>query len=170
MTRIPILLVAILLCFASHAQAQRTTIPLVNFVAVPTGVQATTAHVRSAIIRGALTQSWDIVEDKDGNFLASAWKDGDYWMKVRVTYDANQYSVSYLDSRELRYEAVRELSRSLTLAKMTGEAEALHGERFKERPETPFAVKTESFIHPSYEFWVRDLVASIRRHLLAPMP
>lgn len=156
-----------LLVFASQASAQREPMILYNFIDIPVTVPATKERVKEVIVRSALTQSWDIVEQADGSLLAGWSRPGDYGMRVKITYDATRYSVVYVDSHGLRARDASQLTN--VPDGVLESALAVQAKRFKDWPDTPYRVKTDLYIHLAYEDDVRDLLANIRRRLLAPV-
>ena len=158
---------AFFLTIAGQASAQREPMVLYNFIDIPVAVpSATKERVKTAITRAALFISWNIVEEPDGALLASWSRVGDYGMKVRITYDEAKYSLVYVDSFGLRVSSAKDLMNFPD--DMMARALAVQAARFKDWAETPYMVKTENYIHLTYEDDVRGLLASIRRHLLAP--
>ena len=172
MHRFPAILFSMLLVVSSAAVAQRTTVPIIDFkgIAVSSpGVAAPTAEqVKQAILAAALSQDWDATVQADGSIAASATKDTDHFLAVRVTYDATQYSVAFVDSKGLRHSpGAPPITGSPAYAQLYADAEAKQAARFSTLPESAFAVKTPGYIHPAYEAWVREFIAGIRRRLRA---
>jgi hypothetical protein len=158
---------AVLLASTGQAFAQREPMVLYNFTDIPVTVTATKERVKEVIVRAALTQSWDIVEQPDGSLLATWSRQDDYGMKVKITYDATKYSVAYVESHGLRARTAQEMMR---FSEETIEsARVVQEKRFKDWPDTPYRVKTDLYIHLNYEDDVRTLLANIRRRLLAPV-
>jgi hypothetical protein len=158
--------VALLFFFAGSAFAQREPMILYNFIDIPVAAPATKERVKACIVRGALWTSWGVVEQPDGSLLTSWSKPGDYGMSVKITYDATKYSVVYVDSEGLR---VKPKDKLMYVSDATLEqALAVQAARFKDWADTPYMVKTDFYIHLNYDDDVRALLASIRRHLLAP--
>ena len=156
------------LAFAGQASAQRVLVPLYDFKDIPVGAPATAARVKAALVRGALNQSWEVVQEADGSLLASALKSDKHYIKVRITYDATKYSLVYLDSRELKVVTAAGFDPKGMQEKRLAYAEKENLENYRYEPSTPFAVKSDFYIHPYYEGYVRELLASLRRHLMAP--
>jgi hypothetical protein len=140
---------------------------LYNFIDIPVPVAATKERVKEVIVRAALTHSWDIAEQPDGSLLAGWSRPGDYGFNVKITYDATKYSLEYVDSHGLR---ARDAASLISVPdNIVESALAVQVKRFKDWPDTPYMVKTDRYIHLTYEDDVRELLANIRRRLLAPV-
>ncbi|HZE92676.1 MAG TPA: hypothetical protein VE029_13360 [Rhizobacter sp.] len=143
--------------------------PFYNFVGVTVPNPTTPQRVKAALVNAALLQTWTIVENPDGSLTASMWKVREYDFKVRITYDAAHYSVVYLDSKGLSYTF--KYSDSVTSDRdkdRLQEVETRLSESIQSRPEAAFAVKTEAHMHAACNFWIGDLLAGVRRELVAP--
>src|SRR4051812_16096495 len=92
-----------LVATGSGAFAQRTTVPLKDFNAIPVSAPTTPERVGLAWRAASALQSWQVVGEPDGTLLVSTVKDESYPIRVRVRYDANTYSVSYVDSQNLKH-------------------------------------------------------------------
>jgi hypothetical protein len=166
MSAIRILFLALCLAIAGQAAAQSTVVPIANFIDVPVAHPTTTARVKAAIVRSALNLWWDVVEESDGSLIVSQTKPNDYAFKFKVSYDANKYSVTYLDSTSLRFNDGRLIDgNSVTYSGYATQNARL----YVNEPETPFLVRSTGYIHPFYEKSVRQLMGSVRRHLNAPI-
>jgi hypothetical protein len=167
MTRI---LCAVLLSMAMAlpAFAHRAAVPLYDFKAVPVAAPTTIKRVKAAIVNATLAHWWDIAETSDGTFLVTFAREGEYTATVRITYDAAQYSITYVGSTNLRHAPSGNFGQIFASPKSHEDAERRQIEMFKSSADTPYAVKTEAYIHPTYEVLVRELLAGIRRQLLAP--
>ena len=154
--------------------AQRTLVPLMDFVSIPTsapgGPPVTADQVKQAISAAALNLEWDTAVSPDGSIAASTVKDDEHFIAVKIAYDATQMTFTYVDSKNLRYVPKEPPSAYMPgTARTYQEAARKQVERFATAPESPFAVQTPGYIHPAYEAWVREFIASIRRRLRAPL-
>lgn len=154
------LVFALLVVLASPASAQRGLVPLYDFQDIAVTAPTTERRMKAAIVRTALSLRWDIVEQSDGSLLVWAMKSDHYLVKLRITYDAKKYSVFYVDSKELKLTDQSPFNADLTLSR--------HLEKYKDQPETPFAVRTPNYIEPRYEEFVRELLGALRRNVDAP--
>lgn len=155
------------------AQAQRTPVPLVDFKDIPiqSAKPMTREDVRAAIVAAATELGWDAVPKADGTVFVMAVKNDKHFVKVKLSYEATSFSVTYVHSLDMKYidrmpfadEAAESAGRSTRFK----DAAAEQASRFAKQPETPYAVKTVALIHPYYETWVRELVVGIRRQLKA---
>jgi hypothetical protein len=154
----------------SGAFAQRTTVPLKDFNAIPVTAPTTPERVGLAWRSAAAQQSWQVVSEPEGTLLVSTVKDESYPIKVRVRYDANSYSVSYVESQNLKYGPPPSLAEWTQSRRRFQDAAAWHSARFKGSPDNAYAVAREAYIHPSYEFWVRELLTAVRQQIVSPTP
>lgn len=143
--------------------------PLYQFVDVPVAKPATKQRVKAAIVNTALQQVWTIVENPDGSLTASMWKIREYDFKVRITYDADRFSIVYADSTGLNatkgYVETLKTERDIE-NRQAGEDKILRA--IQTMPEAGTAVKTDLHMHPAPNTWLRELVDGIRRDLAAP--
>jgi hypothetical protein len=160
--------VALMLGLACPAFAQRPVVPLYDFKAVPVVAPTTAKRVRAAIVNAALAHWWDVTETREGALMASFAREGEYTASIRIDYDASHYSVAYVGSTNLRYSPTGNEGQILSMPKLHEDAEGRQIDMFKTAPATTYAVKTEAYIHPTYEVLVRELLAGIRRQLMAP--
>lgn len=152
---------ALLFALAMPASAQRgALVPLYDFKDIAVTTPTTANRMKVAIVRTALSLRWDVVEQSDGSLLVWTTKSDTYFVKLRITYDAKTYSISYVDSKELKFTDKAPLN--------SGYAGDRHLEKYKDLPESPFAVRTSDYIEPRYEEFVRDLLGALRRHVDAP--
>jgi hypothetical protein len=162
---------AVLTALASSQASAAMLAPFYNFVDVPVAKPTTPQRVKAAIVNAALLQVWTIVENPDGSLTASMWKIREYDFKVRITYDANRYSIVYLDSQGLERVVGYTGNTGLfgTASRYTlEEVEARSLATVKALPEGPSAVKADFHMHPGPGNWLRELLGGIRRELAAP--
>lgn len=168
------------LALSAPAWAQREPMPLHDFIDMPVPAPTTSARVKSAIVRATLATTWGITEEPDGSLVAIRirggfslplhWLNvGNYGLKVKFTYDANKYSVRYLDSKSLKFRTEAETAESFT-DEQRARAEAAQQARYKDWHETAYAVRTPNTIDINYEDDLRHLLDNVRRYLLAPAP
>lgn len=157
-----------LVAAGSGAFAQRTTVPLKDFNAIPVIKPTTPDRVGLAWRSAAAIQSWQVAGEPDGTLLVSTVKDESYPIKVRVRFDAGSYSVAYVDSQNLKHGPPPSLAEWTQSRRRLQDAAASQTARFKDSPDTPYAVVREAYIHPSYEYWVRELLTEVRQQLASP--
>jgi hypothetical protein len=154
----------VLLAFAGTTTAQPTVVPLVNFIDMP--VPAAPARLKSAIVYTALFMATDVVEAPDGSLILTQTKFNDYSLKFKVTYDANTYSLVYLESSGLRFNDGRRIDPA---GRSYADAIERQTDLYKAESDTRFAVKTDAYIHPFYEETLRRFLVGVRRYLNAPL-
>lgn len=157
----------LLVTLAAPAAAQRgLPLPLYDFkdiaVANPTSAQ----RVKVAIVRTALNLRWDIVEESDGSLLAWTTRSDTFFIKLRITYDAQTYSVAYVDSKDLKFMRPEDLDDRRTQSVEAGLSRYL--DKFKDSPDSPFATRMPFYIHATYDDILRKLLGAMRRHVDAP--
>lgn len=166
-----VLAVAAGLCMSAFA---RQGVPVADFVAVP--IQSTkpltASQVRKAVLHASAIEHWDVEAEEAGAMTLRAIKDLSYTITVRVKYTATEYSVDYVKSDGMGYQVEKErpIAGSTSIAMNDfGRApadNALQSQeaRFKLLPEARFVKRRAGeTIHPSYEYWVYELMGSIRR-------
>lgn len=160
---------ALLMSLGTSQAGAAILAPLFQFVDVPVAKPTMKQRVKAAIVNTALQQVWTIVENPDGSLTASMWKIREYDFKVRITYDADRYSITYLESQGL--EATQGYAETLTVERHIESRQASEDKilkAIKAMPEAGAAVKTELHMHPAPNTWLRELVDGIRRDLAAP--
>lgn len=168
------------IALSGPACAQREPMPLHDFIDMPVPAPTTPARVKAAIVKASLAATWAITEEPDGSLVAIRSKGGfrlpahwlnvgNYGLKVKFTYDANKFSVTYLDSKELKFRSEAATAEAFDEYQRT-RAATYQQERYKDWPETPYAVRTTNTIDINYEDDLRRLLDNVRRYLLAPAP
>lgn len=67
------------------------------------GTPPTTEQVKAAIIEAAQSKGWVVEDAGDGQLIANLDNRG-HQASVTITYDATSYSISYRDSKDLKYD------------------------------------------------------------------
>ncbi len=147
--------------FASWASAQRTPVPVMNFVNVPVPTsgakELTTEQVRQAIMSACTLREWTSKDVEPGVIEATYFKNFKHTVVTRIRYSATQYSVTYVSSENMKYsEDAHDLPNATY--KHAREAQV---SQFAGDPYTTYAVRRKGLIHPYYELWVRTLMKSI---------
>jgi hypothetical protein len=150
---------------ALHAQAQRETVPVVDFENIPVGMSTSRAlseeQVRQAISAAALLERWDISPKGDNLLQAVFVKDGRHTVVIDVAYRADSYSFTYKDSAHMNAappDPVR--------AGTGQDAAEKQRQSFARNPETRYAVvRPDVLIHPFYETWVHRFAESVSRQI-----
>lgn len=105
-----ILLAFVLLLTSSSLMAAPKVINLTD-VPVSIALDGSTpskADVREAIIAATKARKWiptSNPKNKDSSILASILVRGQHYVEVDITYSASSYSITYRDSREMKYNA-----------------------------------------------------------------
>jgi hypothetical protein len=147
------------------AFAQRTTVPLLDFKAVPVTAPTTKERVALAWQLAASRRAWTVETQPDSSLLVSTVRDQEFPVKLRVTFDAASYSVSYVDSKGLNHRPPPSPSEWLQSRVRYQTAASDQADRFKNSLDTPYAVQNGAYIHPFYEAWVRELLTEVRQQL-----
>jgi hypothetical protein len=169
-----------LLALSGPTWAQREPMPLHDFIDMPVPAPTTPARVKAAIVKASLAATWGITEQADGSLVAIRTRGGfalpahwlkvsNYGLKVKFTYDANKFSASYLDSHQLKFRTDAETKAGFD-EWQRDKAAAYQQARYKDWPETPYAVRTTNTIDINYEDDLRRLLDNVRRYLIAPAP
>jgi len=159
-----------LLANLGAAHAQRRAIPVAELVDVPvsmaTSKPLTAQQVRGAIVAASLASEWDVEPDGEGVLRLKVFKDFDSRVELRAIYSATNYSLRYVSSEGLRYGDSEDLAQAALTAPLAVFTEKWRQTRAAAQPEFKFAVdRPVGVIHPTYEQWVYELSAGIRRHL-----
>ena len=161
-------LIALCVFATSSAHSQRRSILITELVSVPISL-ATTAkpspsQVRETIIAAAIAAQWDIEPQPNGALRASAVRDFDTRLTVDIYYTEADYSLRYVGSENLNYYARGEhRTEHVPLSEYMAD---WRSSRSAKQPEFKYSVdKAVPLIHPSYEGYLYELSASIRRHL-----
>lgn len=168
------LLVA-LLSLASGAYAQRQLVPVVNFEAIPVAMSTSKAltaeQVKAAFIGAADGTPWELVPKGPGVIEATYRKGNKHTVVVEVTHDAQTYSVRYVSSVNMKYEADPRNYEALYTNRQSGATAAelaakKQQESFSGSPDAPYAKPdAKAVIHPFYERWVHELLDGVRKKL-----
>lgn len=147
--------------FASWANAQRTPVPVMDFINVPAPTSGTkvltTEQVRQAIMSACTLREWTSKDVEPGVIEATYFKNFKHTVVARIRYSATQYSVTYVSSENMKYsEDAHDLPNPTYK-----HAREVQVSQFAGDPYTPYAVRHKGLIHPFYELWVRRLMKSI---------
>ncbi|WP_374675230.1 hypothetical protein [Ideonella sp.] len=159
-------LAACLLAAQPAAHAQRTPVPVMDFIDVPVSLATdrpqTAETVQAAFLRAAPRRGWQVQPEAPGTLKGVYEKGEKHRVVVAITYDAQRYSVRYVDSVNMKYgDAPMELS----VARSTRVAAAEQRAMFMDRPESAYAKPSAFVIHPFYERWVHELLSAVRSEL-----
>jgi len=91
------------------ANAQRMPVPIIDHdnvpVAVAPGKMASPASVKEAIIAAARNKAWEVTEQSSGKLVATLHVRGKHTVVTEITYNAENFSLKYRDSTNMKYEA-----------------------------------------------------------------
>lgn len=169
-------LAAALLAAAFGAQAQRTLVPVMNFEAVPVSLSTpkrlSAEQVKAAFMAAGLATQWELAPVRPGVIEATYRKGNKHTVVVEVSYDAETYSVRYVSSINMKFEAeprnfetryTNRLGGSATTAEL---AASKQQDYFAGSPEARYGKPDpKAVIHPFYERWVHDLLDAVRLRL-----
>ena len=106
MTFVRLLLAATLSLATIHASA-REPVPIVNHENVPVAAagakQLSAAQVKQAIVRATPPRPWEFTETGPGKLLATLQVRGKHTVSADIAYSADQYSIVYRDSANMKY-------------------------------------------------------------------
>lgn len=98
MKKLTVVLLVLLIAIAANAAA------IQDFQG--TATSRTKAQVEKAIITGAADRGWVTVKGADGHIQATLYV-RQHMIKVDIIYDANGYTIKYVDSANMKYNANR---------------------------------------------------------------
>lgn len=88
----------------------RTPVPIVNYennpVATNSGKPMTADKVKQAILAAASSKQWSIAYQPNGKMQATLVMKGKHTIVVEVAYTAENYSLTYLSSDNMKYGEV----------------------------------------------------------------
>jgi predicted lipoprotein len=82
-----------------------TSKPLMNFDQSAVEPGHTAEQVEQAVIESLKSRGWQVQERTPGRILAKLEKRGKHSATIAVTYSATNYSIAYVDSENLNYDA-----------------------------------------------------------------
>lgn len=168
-------LAACLLAAQAAAHAQRTPVPVMDFIDVPVSLATnrpqTADSVQAAFLRAAPRRGWQVQPEAPGTLKGVYEKGEKHRVVVAITYDAQRYSVRYVDSVNMKYapEIPSAFTRSAAPMSSSGAELAMEEQRraFAQRPEAAYGVPRKAVIHPFYERWVHELMGAVHSELAA---
>jgi len=154
---------------AMQASAQRTPVPVVDFVNVPVPVTAqpfTADQVRIAFVRAGAALNWKITPIADGQ-LQARFDKSSHTVIAKVTYDAKGWSVVYQDSVDMKFQpGPNATSPNVRQSHVLTSAWESQQRLFTNDVFTPYLVaRTDGALHPFYEHWVRRLMTAVNAQL-----
>jgi len=104
------LMVGLLLCLPGAALADR---PIENLVDVSISARAdgsprTLEEVRKGILLGCGTKGWTCADDGEQKIRATILVRGKHYVEVSIPYTQQAYSILYLSSRNMDYDAEKQ--------------------------------------------------------------
>jgi len=166
-------LLSLFTLFAAQAHAQRTPVPVVDFVNVPVPAAAKAAapeQVRAAFQKAAVVLGWEITPVSEGVLEGRFVKDHKHTVVTTIQYSAQGYSVLYKSSDNMKFDAGANAAdpNNFRVAPMSVRAYDAQKKLFLNDPFTPYAVaRKEGELHPFYEVWVRRLMTGVNGELKA---
>lgn len=163
------------LAFWFSTSFARQGVPVVDFVDVPSPLaNSTPDQVRRAIITAAVSERWDVEATPEGGLTLTLLDKAEHTVVVRVTWSATSYSLRYLSSDGLNYiKGPAPLNPvgwdRQGLRDPAADAAAAQRARFRNLASQQYGVaRPTELIHPSYELWLHELIAAVRRQMLLP--
>jgi hypothetical protein len=163
------LLANVLLTATLSANAQwRPLVPIADFKSIPVvaalGVKLNTGQIEKAIVDAVSAERWEITSTANGVVSAQYVKEFKHTIEVTIPFSADTYSVIYKNSVNMNF-ATADRCRQCD-SQLYVDAALRQKKRFAAYPESVNAsLRTNEFIHPSYELWVRALIERINRQL-----
>lgn len=66
-------------------------------------LELSNAQIKSAIVNAALEQHWAVIPEGDGR-LSATYRRSNYMAKIAIIYAPTFYTISYADSKNMRYK------------------------------------------------------------------